>query len=140
MMFELLYTSVVPAGLTEAELIDLLEKSRMKNQKLGITGMLIYYDREVMQILEGDKSKVDALYQTIFEDDRHTSLDVFYQGEIEHRSFTDWSMAFKLLDEKMIKDITAGYEGYDKNISPIHMIKNSPNRGKKTFIDLRDTF
>lgn len=139
-MFELLYTSVAPAGLSELELVNLLDKSRLKNRKHGITGILIYHQREIMQLIEGEKSEVEALFQTIFEDDRHTSVDVFYQGEIEHRSFTDWSMAFKVLDEKMISDIAAGYEGYDKNISPINMIKNSPNRGKKTFIDLRDTF
>lgn len=140
MMFELLYTSVVPAGFSEQELVDLLEKSRSKNKKHDITGMLIYHNREIMQLLEGNRREVEALFQTIFEDDRHKSVDVFYQGEIEHRSFTDWSMAFKLLDDKLISAITSGYEGHDKNISPIYMIKNSPNRGMKTFIDLRDNF
>lgn len=139
-MFELLYTSVVPAGLSDNALVELLHKARTKNKQLNITGMLIYHDREIMQLLEGDKENVEALYRTICEDKRHTSLDVLYQGDIEHRSFSDWSMAFKRLDEEVISDITAGYEGFDKNISPINMIKHSPNRGKKTFIDLRDTF
>lgn len=56
------------------------------------------------------------------------------------RAFSDWSMAFKSLDEQAIKLITDGYEGLDKNSSPISMLKSSNNRGKKTFISLRDTF
>lgn len=76
-MFELLYTSLSPVELSEDELTDILEKARIKNNKLGVTGMLIYHDREIMQILEGDKSTVLNLFQTIFEDTRHTSVDVF---------------------------------------------------------------
>lgn len=139
-MFELLYTSLSPVELSEDELTDILEKARVKNNKLGITGMLIYHDREIMQILEGDKSKVLNLFQTIFEDSRHTSVGVFYKGEIKERAFSDWSMAFKSLDEQAIKLITDGYQGLDKNSSPISMLKSSNNRGKKTFISLRDTF
>jgi hypothetical protein len=139
-MFELLYTSVAPTGLSETELKEILEKARLKNKNIRISGMMIYHDREIIQLLEGEKSTVRELFQTIFEDSRHTSVDVFYQGEIKERAFTDWSMAFKSLDENMIKAVTAGYEGFNKAASPICMIKDSPNRGKKTFLTLRDSF
>ncbi|WOT06907.1 BLUF domain-containing protein [Shewanella youngdeokensis] len=139
-MFELLYTSVSPKGLSDSDLKDILEKARAKNLQFGVTGMMVYHDREIMQILEGDKKEVQALFQTIFEDDRHTSVEVFYQGDIKNRAFSEWSMAFKALDKNMIQTITEGYEGFDKNISPISMMKDSPNRGKKTFISLRDIF
>jgi hypothetical protein len=139
-MFELLYTSVSPKGMSGSDLKDLLAQARLKNQGLGITGMLLYHNREIMQIIEGEKSIVQKMFQTILEDVRHTSVEVFYQGDIENRAFSDWSMAFKSIDEDMIKTITAGYEGFNKDISPICMIKDSPNRGKKTFIALRDRF
>lgn len=54
-MFELLYTSIAPQGLSEQELLELLTKARIKNKQLGISGMMIYHQREVMQILEGEK-------------------------------------------------------------------------------------
>ena len=82
-MFELLYTSLSPTGLTDAELAELLESARLKNKELGITGMLIYYNREIMQILEGEEEVVKALFKTISEDVRHTSANVFYQGDID---------------------------------------------------------
>ncbi|MBB1274427.1 MULTISPECIES: BLUF domain-containing protein [Psychromonas] len=139
-MFELLYTSVAPQCLSEDELMDILLKARIKNQQLGITGMMIYHDREIMQILEGDESAVKALYQTICEDQRHTRVNIFYEGHIEERAFPEWSMAFKSLDEAAVKKITLGYEGLNKKLSPMNMIKKSNNRGKKVLISLCDNF
>ena len=136
-MFELLYTSISPKGMSDSDLKDILEKSRLKNQNLGITGMMIYHDREIIQILEGEKDIVQALFQTIFNDSRHSSVDLFYQGEIKNRAFSNWSMAFKLLDEDMIKTIEDGYEGSNQDASPVFMLKNSRNRGTKTFLSLR---
>ena len=137
-MFELLYTSISPAGLSEVELMGMLKQWRLKNQALDITGMLLYHDREIMQILEGEEDKVKALFQTILMDNRHRSIEVIYEGNIKDRAFGEWSMAFKLLDENIIKMISAGYEEFNLKMSPITMIKESPNRGKKTFLTLRD--
>ena len=139
-MFELLYTSVAPQRLSEDELKDILTNARIKNKELGVTGLLIYHDREIMQILEGDKNVVKALYQTICEDLRHTSIGVFYEGNIKQRAFSDWSMAFQSLDEAALKEITLGYEGFNKELSPIHMLKESNNRGKKVFFSLSSNF
>lgn len=139
-MFELLYTSIAPQGLSEQELQELLTKARIKNKQLGISGMMIYHQREVMQILEGEKSAVQALYDTIVEDPRHTRVSVFYEGAIHERAFKDWSMAFKSLDQAAINKITNGYEELDKTLSPINMLKESNNRGKKVFISLCDNF
>jgi len=137
-MFELVYTSISPAGLSEVELMRMLKQWRLKNQTLNVTGMLLYHDREIMQILEGEEDKVKALFQTILMDNRHRNIEVIYEGNIKDRAFSEWSMAFKLLDENIIKIISAGYEEFNLKMSPITMIKESPNRGKKTFLSLRD--
>ena len=138
-MFELLYTSLSPTGLTNDDLIELLESARLKNEGLGITGMMIYHDREIMQILEGEKEDVKALFQTILEDNRHTSVNVFYQGDIGERAFSGWSMALKVLDEKTIKMVAVDYEGSGQKVSAISMLVDNQNRGKKTFLSLLET-
>jgi len=138
-MFELLYTSLSPTGLTDAELVELLESARLKNKELGITGMLIYYNREIMQILEGEEEVVKALFKTISEDVRHTSANVFYQGDIDERAFSGWSMALKVLDEKAVKTIAIDYEGSGQKVSAINMLMDNQNRGKKTFLSLLET-
>jgi len=138
-MFELLYTSLSPTGLTDAELVELLESARLKNKELDITGMLIYYNREIMQILEGEEEVVKALYNTISQDVRHTSANVFYQGDIDERAFSGWSMALKILDEKAVKTIAIDYEGNGQKVSAINMLMDNKNRGKKTFLSLLET-
>jgi len=52
-MYELLYSSVSAAGLSQVQLEDILQAARIKNAKLNVTGMLLYHNREIMQILEG---------------------------------------------------------------------------------------
>lgn len=138
-MYELLYLSVSPRGLSESELAELLRAARLKNESLGVTGMLLYHDREIMQILEGDEDVVKGLYETISVDKRHSSVAILYQGGIENRSFSQWSMAFKLLDQDSAKELASGFEEYDLEKTPIGMISDSPNRGKKTFLRLRNT-
>lgn len=137
-MYELLYTSVSPQGLSEPELMDILKRARTKNRSLDITGMLLYHDREIMQILEGEETDVKTLFHTISNDSRHRSVEVIYQGEINQRSFSQWTMAFELLDQNNARELVAGFEEFDCEQTPISMIKDSPNRGKKSFLWLRD--
>jgi len=137
-MYELLYISVSPKELSESELMDILNVAQLKNKSIGITGMLVYHNREIMQILEGEEAVVKELFQSIYMDNRHTGIDVFYQGNIENRSFGEWSMAFIQFDEENINTLTDGFEVLDKSKSPMSLVKNNPNRGKKMFLSLRD--
>lgn len=138
-MFELLYTSISSYPLSEIELADILEQAQLKNKQLNITGMLAYHDREIIQILEGEEASVKSLFNSIAKDTRHMSVDVFYQGSISNRSFSKWSMTFSILDKNMIHSITENYKGVAREKSPIKMLKNSSNRGKKMFLSLLGT-
>jgi len=138
-MYELLYSSVSAAGLSQVQLEDILQAARIKNAKLNVTGMLLYHNREIMQILEGDEQVVKQLYATIAKDERHTSVQVLYEGEVEKRSFTQWSMAFKVLEPASAEQLLAGFELFDREKTPQGIISDSKNRGKKTFLLLRET-
>lgn len=141
-MFELLYTSVATKALSDSELVDILTKAQDKNQRLNITGMLIYHNREVMQLLEGDEQQVKDLYDTICHDHRHTSVSVFYQGEIETRAFADWSMAFSPLNEGALNFLLANEQ--ELNHKPMSLsqlkdqLKDCSNKGKELFLLLRE--
>ena len=52
-----------------------------------------------MQLLEGELDAVGQIMDRINQDDRHTSIEVMYRGEIRQRSFDGWSMAFRSLDD-----------------------------------------
>ena len=41
----------------------MLTEARERNQQLGVTGLLLYKDGDFIQLLEGDKATVKALFQ-----------------------------------------------------------------------------
>jgi hypothetical protein len=96
MLVELLYCSVsVAPQLTNADLDQILTSARRRNLAEDITGMLIYYRGEFLQILEGRKRSVENIYEKfIGPDPRHTSLNKVYENTISYRSFSEWSMGF----------------------------------------------
>jgi acylphosphatase len=84
---------------TEKELVRVLPQFQEKNRALGITGVLLYFNGNILQVLEGDQEEVDNLYKVISEDPRHAQVIQLYRSPIEQRSFTDWSMGYKTLSE-----------------------------------------
>lgn len=137
-MFELLYTSVSPQGLDEDELIKIVMDAQRRNAELGVTGILAYCDREIMQIIEGDKDVILTLFEKIKSDPRHTLVNVFYQGEVAKRSFSDWTMESLMLDKQQANQLFR--TKLPSSSTPISdLCQESPSRGKKTFLSLRDT-
>ena len=64
-MYTLTYESVATNKIKGAEMEELLEKARENNQREDITGCLIYYQGGFVQLLEGNKKKIEALYKKI---------------------------------------------------------------------------
>ena len=81
MLEELLYCSVsVPSQLTNVDLDHILASARRRNLAENITGMLLYYRGEFVQILEGEKTSVENIYQKFIGPDlRHTALNKVHQ-------------------------------------------------------------
>ena len=96
MLVELLYCSVSVVPLvTNVDLDNILVSARQRNLSEDITGMLLYYRGEFVQILEGEKESVENVYaKFIGPDSRHTALNKVCENTISHRSFSQWSMGF----------------------------------------------
>ena len=94
MVHQLIYGSAEVRPLGVPELAELLRSARQANQQLGITGMLLYYDHSFLQVLEGEREPVEALFRKITADARHRGVVVFSRGTVEERAFGEWSMAF----------------------------------------------
>ena len=99
MLYELLYTSAAVRAMDPKALLTLLEQARTKNARLHVTGLLIYHNREFMQLIEGEKDAILSLWQTIQFDDRHRSARIIYEGSIDERGFAGWTMGFRNLSE-----------------------------------------
>ena len=90
-LIQLVYASR-PFGFDQATLSNLLLDSRRANQRDNITGALIARHDLYLQLLEGPKPKVEAVYRRILEDDRHVDITKLVEREIETRLFPGWAM------------------------------------------------
>jgi hypothetical protein len=92
MLVRCLYVSRATKPLTTGVLDRILEQSRAKNPKSGITGLLCFRDDIFVQVIEGGRDAVNALYNAIARDDRHSDVQLLTYEEITERRFSNWSM------------------------------------------------
>jgi Sensors of blue-light using FAD. len=107
MMFHLIYVSHAIQPFSEEELIELLKAAREKNKHYGITGMLLYLNEKFIQVLEGEKEKVNAVMDKIEADPRHHKISILMEGNTRERIFHNWSMGFKRLQHHDLKSFRA---------------------------------
>lgn len=107
-MHHIIYLSKVSAPLPEEELVRLLEQARANNNRRNITGILVYSDRQFLQLLEGDEADLASLYAKLSQDPRHTGVIKLADKPIGARSFSDWSMAFQVVSPAEFSAL-AGY-------------------------------
>jgi len=104
-LIHLVYASAAKHSFTEDELIELLTSSRKSNFRNHVTGMLLYSEGSFFQVLEGEKTVVEALFQTITADTRHTKITRIIQEPIPARAFSEWSMAFSGASPEQLQSI-----------------------------------
>lgn len=104
MPHQLLYGSVAVHTFPHPSDFDILRKSHANNAAAGMTGFLMRTPVHFLQLLEGDKEKIDAAMARIQSDDRHLSLRIFYRGDAEERAFQSWEMGFAGLDDDRLDE------------------------------------
>lgn len=104
-MFELIYRSIADKNITPTDVSNILNTARSFNEENSITGCLIFYDGEFIQILEGNQKLVKDLFANIEKDKRHNNVMLIAEGEKEERMFSNWTMAFHEFTNKDVKNI-----------------------------------
>ena len=89
------YVSSAASLFSGEQLAQLLEASRVANERGAITGMLLYKDGNFMQTVEGPEAAIDALRERLRDDPRHKGLLMLLSGTREERLFDGWSMGFQ---------------------------------------------
>lgn len=112
-MHHIVYISRATHDLSPLELMALLVQARRNNERAGITGALVYGDLQFMQVMEGEKAAVTALYERILADPRHQAVLKLADKAIEERTFVNWTMAFREIAPAQVEEL----QGY---ISPEH--------------------
>lgn len=138
MLYELLYTSSANHDFSQHELVSLLLQAREHNQKAGITGLLVYYQREFMQLLEGEESEIRGLWKRIFFDSRHRSPQILHEGTISRRAFPNWSMAFPTDSNNIDTELSCSLSNYLVSPAPLKVLSSRNNIGYKLLRNLKD--
>ena len=105
MLTRLLYVSKPVGPITTHVTASLLENSRLSNKKSEITGVLCQGSGIYMQVLEGERTAVNALYSRIITDIRHHQVELLSFEEVGQRRYGQWSMALVQLsiDDPMVQ-------------------------------------
>ncbi|EHR72806.1 acylphosphatase [Burkholderiales bacterium JOSHI_001] len=93
-LIQCIYASAAAQRMDTADLAALLRTARHHNERLGLTGMLLYADGSFFQVLEGPQDAVDATYARIEADPRHSQVTRIIREPIPRRFFSAWSMGF----------------------------------------------
>ena len=92
MLVRLMYASRVAESLKPEGLSAIMKKSTANNPAIGVTGVLCFSGEVFLQVLEGGRSQVSALYNRIAADPRHHDVVLMSYEEIAERRFAGWAM------------------------------------------------
>jgi hypothetical protein len=92
MLVRLIYASRAADGLHADVLSSIMKASRAHNAAAGVTGVLVFSEGIFLQLLEGGRNAVSALYNRIARDERHRDVVLLSYEEVGERRFAGWAM------------------------------------------------
>jgi hypothetical protein len=109
-MISLIYTSRATRTMLPFDLVSLLSVARDRNAKEGVVGLLLYAQESFMQHIEGEADAVDAVFESIRSDDRHTDIRVVTHEEITAVTYDGWAMGFGFPKPAELAEVLPGYD------------------------------
>jgi len=76
------------------EISSILAKSQANNERVGVTGALMFNSGCFAQVLEGSRLAVEEVFERIQQDDRHGEVSLLAFEPSPSRAFENWSMGF----------------------------------------------
>lgn len=123
MLVRLLYVSRAVGPQTGTVTAQILGACEAHNAAHGITGVLCQGQGLYLQLLEGQRADINALYLRIAQDRRHRDVQLLGFDEIGQRRYPGWSMAHVLLpdDDAMVRLQHPEFDPY--SASGAHMLR-----------------
>jgi len=137
-LYCLVYTSIANQKMSDDNLKDLLKKSRVKNERKNVTGMLLYLDPFFIQILEGEAAIVNESFNIIKQDSRHHQVKIIYKKPIEERSFPNWTMGFNKINDENLEAVE-GFSDFLRRPTS-DFFSDSPSKTEKMLEKFLDMF
>lgn len=122
-VFQVSYLSSAAPGLSQKDIEEIHRHAERSNQRLNISGILLYRSGIFLQLLEGKKDQVQSLYHKIERDRRHTNVIRLFELNRNPRLFSDWSMAFKEVSDLELT-VVEEVLSWNRLIKDAHSIEN----------------
>ena len=135
-LFHLGYVSTETGDLGSDGMVELLTEAQRINTSRDITGLLLHRERSFYQVLEGSEDMVRQTFDSIAKDERHTGIDVLFEGEVNEREFPDWQMGFLNLDGVDIESLQ-GYSDFLSREDNAKDFLENLSRGKRLALMFR---
>ena len=82
----------------DPEISRILRACKVNNPRLRVGGVLHYGHGFFLQVLEGPRAGVEALFRRIARDPRHRDVQTLECRSVDARRFPDWSMKYVPLE------------------------------------------
>ncbi len=66
--------------------------------------MLVFFNNQFIQCIEGEDSAIEQLITNIKSDKRNTDFTILIDRQIQKQNFPDWSMGFLRYEENQLKE------------------------------------
>jgi hypothetical protein len=110
-IYQLAYHSICSPHINAIDLKDILVKALDFNEKNKITGCLVKYKSEFIQIIESENQEViHQLFDKIKVDQRHHAVTLLYTGFKSSRDYINWTMGFFNLNTSQVELIAETQE------------------------------
>lgn len=94
MKYSVIYRSKAEPSFKLSDVKKMLYTAKMKNAEHNVTGCLLYYKNEFLQLIEGEEETIKRLYANILFDRRHYDIRTILEQPSETTLWSDWAMAF----------------------------------------------
>lgn len=108
----LIYRSRIREEFSSEMLQQLAAAGRRRNAAMGITGILLFDGVHFVQLLEGDKARLDELFESIKHDPRHRNIVVLLRDQGPFRRFEGDQLA--MLDLRVLSSAKVSSLIHDK--------------------------
>ena len=126
MISRLLYISDARISFDQ-QVAMIVERSRIWNARVGITGTLVRTDRHFVQFIEGGVESVVDMARKLACDERHTNMRIIDAGICDQRQFSNWSLAYSgpddFIDRRLVDLVTVN-TGQDSDVIAHHLMSS----------------
>lgn len=113
----IVYSSIYTGVLSQIDevLAEVRHTAKHFNAQSEITGLLFYHNGFFLQVLEGDKGKLETLMEKLTKDPRHQAINRIIDEPVLQRGFANWNMdslnlsAHEGLDPIELENIAKAY-------------------------------